>query len=70
MRKTSQIRIQQPYIDENIDGQKMKTVKDSKFYDRKKSMKSAINKSSSLEKKKLKEKRQSMISSETRVKEF
>lgn len=70
MRKTSQIRIQQPYIDENIDGQKMKTVKDSKFYDRKKSMKSAINKSSSLEKKKLKEKRQSMISPETRVKEF
>ena len=48
----------------------MKTVKDSKFYDRKKSMKSAINKSSSLEKKKLKEKRQSMISPETRVKEF
>ena len=70
MRKTSQIRIQQPYIDENIDGQKMKTVKDSKFYDRKKSMKSAINKSSSLEKKKLKEKRQSMISPEIRVKEF
>ena len=70
MRKNSQIRIQQPYIDENIDGQKMKTVKDSKFYDRKKSMKSAINKSSSLEKKKLKEKRQSMISPEIRVKEF